>query len=88
MERCQGVSVVRLHDVLLEHRDDVSNGRNNDVPSVRLKQVSNEAPNDVSIVRYQDVLLVSNQTSSFSSTKLEGNKKCSLDYKLVNFYYI
>ena len=88
MERCQDVSVVHLHDVLLEHRDDVSNGRSNDVPSVRLKQVSNEAPNDVTMVRYQDVLLVSNETSSFSSTKQEGNKKCSLDYKLVNFYYI
>ena len=43
MERCQGVSVVRLHDVLLERRDDVSRGPNNDVPSVRLHDVSNKS---------------------------------------------
>ena len=58
MERCQDVSVVRLHNVLLESRDDVSRGRNSDVPSVRLKQVLNETPNDVSVVRHQDVSVV------------------------------
>ena len=34
MERGQDVSVVPLHDVLLECRDGVSRGRNNDVPPV------------------------------------------------------
>ena len=34
MERDQDVSVVLLHDVLLECRDGVSRGRNNDVPPV------------------------------------------------------
>ena len=33
------VSVVRLHGILLERRDDVSRGRNNDGPSVRLLDV-------------------------------------------------
>ena len=40
MKCYQDVSVLRLHDVLLEHCDDVSRGRNNDVPSVRLHDVS------------------------------------------------
>ena len=39
MERHQGVSVVRLRDVLLERRNDISKGRNNEVPSVRLHDV-------------------------------------------------
>ena len=43
MERRQDVSVVRLHDALLERRDDVSRGRNNEVPSVRLHNVSNKS---------------------------------------------
>ena len=41
MERRQNVSVVRLH-VLLERRNDISKVRNNDVPSVRLHNVSNK----------------------------------------------
>ena len=41
MERHQDVSVVRLHDVLLERRDDVSRGRKTDVPSMRLRDVAN-----------------------------------------------
>ena len=43
LECRQGVSVVRLHDVLLEHRDDVLKGPNNDVPSVSLHDVSNKS---------------------------------------------
>ena len=43
MERRQDVSVVRLHDILLERRDDVSRGLNNDVPSVRLLDISNKS---------------------------------------------
>ena len=42
MERRQDLSVVRLHDILLERRDDVSRGRNNGVPSVRVHDVSNK----------------------------------------------
>ena len=36
----QDVSVVRLHDILFKRRDGVSRGRNNDVQSVRLLDVS------------------------------------------------
>ena len=43
MERCQVVSVVRLYDVLLERHNDVSKGRNNDAPSLRLHDVSNKS---------------------------------------------
>ena len=43
VERRQNVSVVLLHDVLLERRDHVLRGRNNDVPSVRLHNVSNKS---------------------------------------------
>ena len=39
MERRQNVSVVRLHDILLERCDDVSRGHNIDFPSVRLLDV-------------------------------------------------
>ena len=42
MERHQNVSVVRVHDVLLERRNNVSSWRNNNVPSVRLHDVSNK----------------------------------------------
>ena len=45
VERRQDVSVVRLHDVLLECRYDVSRGRY-------------ETPNDISMVRHQDVPVV------------------------------
>ena len=38
--RHQDVSVLRLHDVLLECRDDVSWGRNDDALSVHLHDVS------------------------------------------------
>ena len=43
MERRQDVSVLRLHDVLLERRDNASRGRNNDVLSVPLHDVSNKS---------------------------------------------
>ena len=43
VERRQVASVVRLHDVLLEHRDNVLRGLNNDVPSARLHDVSNKS---------------------------------------------
>ena len=43
VERRQDVSVVRLHDILLERRDDVARGHNNDVPSLRLLDVSNKS---------------------------------------------
>ena len=43
MERHQDVSVVRLHSVLLERRNDVSKGLNNEVPSVRLHNVSKKS---------------------------------------------
>ena len=46
VERRQVVSVIRLHDVLLERRerrDGVLTGRNNDVSSVRLHIVSNKS---------------------------------------------
>ena len=42
VERRQDVSVVRLRDILLERRGDVSRGRN-DVPSVRLLEVSTKS---------------------------------------------
>ena len=62
MERRQGVSVLRLHEVLLERRDNVLRGRNNDAPistsPQRLKQASNETPNDVSVVRIHDFPLL------------------------------
>ena len=41
VERCQDFSVVRLHGILLERCDDVLRGRNNDVPSERLRDFSN-----------------------------------------------
>ena len=50
MERRQDVSVVRLHHILLERREDISRGRNNGV--------SNKTPNDVSLVCQQDVSVV------------------------------
>ena len=43
MERRQDISVVRLHDVLLERHIDVSKGRNNDALSLRLHNVSNKS---------------------------------------------
>ena len=43
MERRQDVSVVCLYDVLLERHNDVSKGRNNDAPSLRLHNVSNKS---------------------------------------------
>ena len=43
MERPQDVSVVRLHDILLERSDEVSRERNNDVPSKHLLNVSNKS---------------------------------------------
>ena len=42
MERRQDVSVVRLY-VLLERHNDVSKGRNNDAPSLRLHDVSDKS---------------------------------------------
>ena len=42
MERRQVVSVVRLHNVLLERHNEVSKGRNKDAPSLRLHDVSNK----------------------------------------------
>ena len=58
MESRQDVSVVQLHDVFLERRDDVLKGCNNDVLSIRLHDVSNETPNDVSVVRHEDVSVI------------------------------
>ena len=58
MERRQDVSVVCLYDVLLERHNDVSKGRNNDAPPLRLHDVSNETPNNVLTERRQDVLVV------------------------------
>ena len=43
MERRQEVSVVRLYDVLMERHNDVSKGRNNDAPPLRLHDVSNKS---------------------------------------------
>ena len=43
MERRQDVSVVRLYDVLLERHNNVSKGRNDDAPSLRLHDVSNKS---------------------------------------------
>ena len=43
VELRQDVSVVRLHDILLERRGDVSRGLNNNIPSVRLLNVSNKS---------------------------------------------
>ena len=37
------LSVVRLHDVLLERHNDVSKERNNDAPLLRLHDVSNKS---------------------------------------------
>ena len=43
MERRQDVSVVCLHDVLLERPNEVSKGPNNDAPSLRLHDVSKKS---------------------------------------------
>ena len=43
MERRQDVSVVRLYGVLSERHINVSKGRNNDAPSLRLHDVSNKS---------------------------------------------
>ena len=43
MERHEDVSMVHLHDLLLERHNDVSEWRNNDVPSLRLHEVSNKS---------------------------------------------
>ena len=43
VELCQDVSVVRLHDILLEHYGNVSRGCYNGVPSVRLLDVSSKS---------------------------------------------
>ena len=43
MKRRQDVSVVRLHDVLLEHCDDASGGCNKDGLLLRLHNVSNRS---------------------------------------------
>ena len=43
LERRQGVSMVRPHNILLERRDNVFKGHNNNVPSVRLHDVSNKS---------------------------------------------
>ena len=43
MERRQDVPVVRLHCVWLERPNDVSKGRNNDAPSLRLHDVSDKS---------------------------------------------
>ena len=43
VERHKDVSVVRLHNILLERRDDVSKRRNNDVQSVWLLDASNKS---------------------------------------------
>ena len=43
MERRQGVSVVRLHDVLTERCDDIFRVCNNEVPSVCLHDISNKS---------------------------------------------
>ena len=42
VEGRQDVSVVRFHDILLERCNDISRGHNNNVPSVRLPDVSNK----------------------------------------------
>ena len=70
VERRQDVSVVRLHNILLVCCGDVSWGCNDDVPSVRLHDVSNrsqikhpmtsqfpnETPNNIAVVRFHHVL--------------------------------
>ena len=43
MERRQDVSMVRFYDVLLERHNNVSKGRNNGAPSLRLHDVSNKS---------------------------------------------
>ena len=43
MERRQDASVVRLYDVLSERHNNVSKGRNNDAPPLRLHNVSNKS---------------------------------------------
>ena len=43
MERRQDVSLMRLSDVLLERHNDVSKGRNNNAPSLRLHDVLNKS---------------------------------------------
>ena len=43
MERRQDVLVVHLRHILLERHNDVSKGRNNDAPSLRLHDVSNKS---------------------------------------------
>ena len=43
VERCQDISVVHLHGVLLVCGDDVSWGRNDDLPSIRLHDISDKS---------------------------------------------
>ena len=43
VEHRQDFSVVRLHDILLECCDEVSRGRNNNIPSVHVLDVSNKS---------------------------------------------
>ena len=43
VESRQDVSVVRLYNILLERREVVSRGRSNDLPSVRLLNVSKKS---------------------------------------------
>ena len=43
MQRRQDVSVVRLHDILLERNENASRGPNNYVSSVRLDDISNKS---------------------------------------------
>ena len=43
IERCQDASVVHFHELLLEHPNNVSKGRDNYVPSVRFSNVSNKS---------------------------------------------
>ena len=58
VEHRQHVSVVRLHDILLELCDNVSRVRNISTSPRLLEQVSNEIAKDVSVVRHQDVSVV------------------------------
>ena len=51
IKRCQDVTVVRLHDALLERRDE----RFISTSPRFLKQVSNETPNHVAVVRLHHV---------------------------------
>ena len=74
----QDVSVVRLHDVLLERRDDVSRGPNNNVLSVRLCDLSNKAQ-----MKHSTISQLSGTSPRYLSSVVHHQ-----DVSVVGFLYV